>query len=114
MQGGRDVAMGLASDGLTLCRIIVGHSFAGKKEAPVRLKRLLLTGLFLLAPLAVGAGMAVLSFDLAFQWRIERDVRLFPHDGQSGLDALAFAFYVAAFCAIASAWLAHRLIRTRK
>ncbi|WJS98183.1 hypothetical protein [Novosphingobium humi] len=108
------MALRFTVDGLTLCCLIVGHSFARKLEAPVRLKRLLLTGLFLLAPLAIGAGMAVLSFDLAFHWRMERDARLFPHDGQSGLDVLAFAFYVAAFCAIVSAWLAHRLIRMRK
>ena len=45
----------------------------------------------ILLAIAAWIGSVRLLFNLSFAWRGEYDARLYPHDGQIGLDALAFA-----------------------
>jgi len=48
----------------------------------------------ILLAIAAWIGSVWVLFNLSFAWRGEYDARLYPHDGQIGLDALAFALLV--------------------
>jgi len=58
---------------------------------------------------ALGSVSLYLSFGLAFDFRAQQLMELSPHDGQSGMDVLAFAILVAPvatiFVVLAFLWI---------
>jgi hypothetical protein len=51
---------------------------------------------------AIGIATLYISFGFALRLRLQYDEKLSPHDGQSGMDALAFAILVAPAASIAA------------
>ncbi|WP_174298451.1 hypothetical protein [Sphingomonas bacterium] len=49
---------------------------------------------------ALGSVTLYLAYGFAFRLRMQHDLKLSPHDGQSGMDVLAFAILVAPIATI--------------
>lgn len=62
----------------------------------------------------IGGATAYFSFGIAFRLRLEHDLKLSPHDGQSGMDVLAFAILTAPAVAIIAVLLFLWITRSRK
>ena len=60
---------------------------------------------------AIGAVTLYLSYGIAFRLRLQHDLKLSPHDGQSGMDVFAFAILVAPVATIFAVLVFLRITR---
>jgi glucan phosphoethanolaminetransferase (alkaline phosphatase superfamily) len=63
---------------------------------------------------AIGGLSPYFSYGIAFDVRIQHDMKLSPHDGQSGMDVLAFAILAAPTAATVTVLLFLWITRRRR
>lgn len=60
---------------------------------------------------AIGGVTLYLSYGIALRFRLQHDLKLSPHDGQSGMDVLAFAILAALVATVFAVLVCLRITR---